>query len=73
MEGFPWTQVAGVALPEGHKPAVDLSDRDQLSPEAFKERLGDGSFGGYYGRPEADLLAVWDVAVEETREIIGTG
>lgn len=73
MEGFPWTQVPGVEAPAEHKPSVDLSGREQLTPEAFRERLGDGSFGGYYTRPDEDLLAVWQVAVEETRERITDG
>jgi creatinine amidohydrolase len=73
MEGFPWTQVAGVEAPEGHKASVDLDRRDGLTPEAFRERLGDGSFGGYYQRPDEELLAVWAVAVEETRSLIEKG
>ena len=73
MEGFPWTRVAGVTAPEGHKAAVDLSDRDELSAEELRERLGDGSFGGYYERPDDELLAVWAVAVEETRALIEKG
>jgi creatinine amidohydrolase len=73
MEGFPWTQVAGVEVPEGHKASVDLSGRAGLTPEAFRERLGDGSFGGYYTRSDDELLAVWAVAVEETRSLIEEG
>jgi len=52
---------------------VDLSGREQLTAEAFRERLGDGSFGGYYERPDDELLAVWAVAVEETRALIEEG
>lgn len=73
MEGFPWTRVATVTAPEGHKPSVDLSGREALTPEAFRERLGDGSFGGYYERPDDELLAIWDIAIEETREILEGG
>lgn len=73
MEGFPWTQVAGVEPPGGHKASVDLSGRETLTPEAFRDRLGDGSFGGYYTRPDEELLAVWGVAVEETRTLMTQG
>jgi len=73
MEGFPWTRVAGVEAPAGHKASVDLTGREGLSAEAFRERLGDGSFGGYYTRPTEELLAVWTVAVEETREAMEGG
>ena len=73
MEGFPWTQVAGVVPPDGHKASVDLSGRENLTPEAFRERLGDGSFGGYYTRPNDELLTVWAVAVDETRAFIQEG
>ena len=32
--------------------------------------LGDGSFGGAYARSDEDMLAVWAVGVDETRERI---
>lgn len=73
MEGFPWTRVEGARPPEGRKPPVDLSDRGRLSPAQLRERLGDGSFGGYWERPDEELLAVWAVAVEETRERLREG
>jgi len=73
MEGFPWTRVAGVEVPSGHKASVDLSGREGLSPEAFRERLGDGSFGGWYERPDEELLAIWEIGVQETREQLEGG
>ncbi len=73
MEGFAWTRVEGVELPTGHKTTVDLTDRAELSPDGLRARLGDGCFGGYYARPEADLDKVWGVAVEETRLLIEEG
>lgn len=73
MEGFSWTRVPGVRPPPGHKPAVDLGGREQLTPAQFRERVGDGSFGGYYERPDEELAAVWAVAVEETRAAISGG
>jgi creatinine amidohydrolase len=73
MEGFPWTRVADVDVPTGHKPSVDLSGREGLSPEAFRQRLGDGSFGGWYERPDEELLAIWEIGVQETRELLEGG
>ena len=73
MEGFPWTRVGGVDVPTGHKEAVDLSGRDELTPEEFRERIGDGSFGGDYERPDEELLAIWKIAVEETHKVLTEG
>ena len=39
-------------------------------PERLRAYLGDGNFGGYYQRPDDDMLALWQVAVEETRELL---
>lgn len=73
MEGFPWTRVATATPPDGHKPAVDLTGREDMTPKVFRERLGDGSFGGYYARPDYEVLAIWDIAVRETRELLEGG
>ncbi len=73
MEGFAWTRVDGVVLPESTKAPVDLSGRDGMSASEFRQHLGDGSFGGYYTRPESDLDHVWDVAVTETRALLEGG
>jgi len=70
MENFPWTRLAGIALPGDRKPMVDL-DRVRLSdPPALRALLGDGNYGGYHQRPDADMDAIWTVAVEETREML---
>ena len=37
---------------------------------ALRATLGDGNFGGRYQRSDEDMLAVWQVAVEETRALI---
>lgn len=73
METFPWTRVEGVELPTGHKSPVDLSNRGELSPNVFRERIGDGSFGGDYQRPDQEMAAVWEVAVGEVRERLSEG
>jgi creatinine amidohydrolase len=70
MENFPWTRLAGRTLPSQQKPMIDLARMRTMSPKAVREYLGDGNFGGYYERPDADMQAVWDVAVEETRALL---
>ena len=44
-----------------------------LGPAAIRERLGDGNFAGRYVRSDAEMLALWRVAVEETRAVIAEG
>jgi creatinine amidohydrolase len=73
MEGFPWTRVATARPPQTHKAPVDLTDRATLSPSEFRLRLGDGSFGGWYERRDEELLAIWSVAVHETRKLMEEG
>ncbi|MFI5310079.1 MAG: creatininase family protein [Gemmatimonadales bacterium] len=70
MENFPWTRLPGVQLPTHQRPMVDLEKVRLLDPAALREYLGDGNYGGLYQRPDADLLALWQVAVEETRALL---
>ncbi|HEC22135.1 MAG TPA: creatininase family protein [Chloroflexi bacterium] len=59
-ESFPFTRVGEV--PEGEKAPPDLP---RIAPaEAFREALGDGSFGGAYTAPEAVSERLFDAAVE---------
>jgi creatinine amidohydrolase len=67
MESFPWTRVAGVVFPAGHKPPTPRASED---PREVRRRAGDGSFGGWWKRPEEDLMRVWRAGVEETREVL---
>lgn len=73
MESFPWTRVEGVESPAGHKPPVPRLTGDDLTPARFREALGDGQMGGDYERPEEEVLALWAVAVEETRAVLAEG
>jgi creatinine amidohydrolase len=73
MEGFPWTRVASATPPEEHKASVDLSGREGLTAVQFRERLGDGSFGGWYERPDTEMHEIWGLAVEETRALLDGG
>jgi creatinine amidohydrolase len=41
-----------------------LKDRDAQGVRAL---LGDGNYGGYYQRSDAEMQALWAVGVAETR------
>jgi creatinine amidohydrolase len=73
LESFPWTRVAGVEIPEGHKQPVDAAAMRVADPGTVRELLGDGSYGGDYGRPDADWQAVWKAGVEEVRALLDAG
>ena len=67
MENFPWTRLPGVRQPEERKIMVDFDRMRVRDPAGVRELLGDGNFGGLYERPDADMLALWAVGVDETR------
>ena len=67
MESFPWTRVAGVVVPDIHKPPAPRTSPD---PKEVRARAGDGSFGGWYHRPDDDLMRLWRTGVEETRDVL---
>ena len=70
MENFPWTRLKEVVLPTQMKPMIDLAEMRLMDPDKVRKYLGDGNFGGYYQRPDEDMQAIWDVAVDETRALI---
>ncbi|UDL93836.1 MULTISPECIES: creatininase family protein [Lichenihabitans] len=70
MENFPWTRLPGVVAPSQRKPMVEFDRMRVLDPDGVKTLLGDGNFGGYYERPDTEMLAIWQVAVEETRALL---
>ena len=70
MENLPWTRVAGTVQPAGAKPVVDYGIYRLLNPQQARAFAGDGNFGGSYARPDEDVLAMWNIAVTETRELI---
>ena len=73
LENFPWTRLAGVDPPGERKTMVDVSRVRETDPADVRELLGDGSFGGLYMRPDEDVLRIWQVGVEEVREMLATG
>jgi creatinine amidohydrolase len=70
-ENFPWTRLEGVESPPERKPRFTRPPVN--TDEAWREALGDGSFGGLYQRPDEDVLRVWNVAVEELRARLDSG
>lgn len=70
MENFPWTRVPGVKLPDGEKPAIDYAKLAMANPAEVRTLVGDGNYHGRYQRPDEDVLALWKVAVAETRDVV---
>ena len=72
MENFPWTRLAGVPAPSQQKPMIDFEKLRGVGALEYRRQIGDGNFGGYYEKSDDDMMALWDVAVEETRTLIET-
>ena len=70
-ENFPWTRLPDVRLPAEHKPRLDV--RRDVPPSEIRAQIGDGSFGGWYERPDEDMLRIWQAGVEEARELLESG
>lgn len=73
MENFAWNRLPGVAMPALQKPMTDLNRLRLLAPHAYRDYLGDGNFGGLYQRGDAEMQVIWDVAVQETRDLLTDG
>lgn len=73
MENFPWTRLANVTMPEEHKLLPSRAGQATLVGTALRNHLGDGNFSGWYQRPDAEMLEIWQIAVAETRELIESG
>ncbi len=70
MENFPWTRTTDQRQPTGSKPKVDFARLARVDAARKREMLGDGNYHGLYQRPDEDMLAIWDVAVAETRDLL---
>jgi creatinine amidohydrolase len=70
MENFPWTRLANVDMPQRAKDMLDVAHIRAGDSTAVRDYIGDGNFGGAYQRPDEDMLAIWRVAVDETRALI---
>jgi creatinine amidohydrolase len=73
MENFPWTRLPDTHVPEGAKPMIDIDRARLLDPARMRTLIGDGNYGGRYQRSDDEMLAIWTVAVEETRALIESG
>jgi creatinine amidohydrolase len=70
MENFPWTRLPNLQLPATAKPMLDAARIRALDSTGVREYIGDGNFGGAYQRSDDEMLAMWRVAVDETRALI---
>jgi len=73
MENFPWTRLPGVTMPKGVKPLVPQAVTRQAPPAELRRLTVDGSFGGSYERPDAEVLELWRTGVAEVRDLIENG
>ena len=71
MENFPWTRLEGVELPQEHKPRVEIAVG--LDAGEMRRLAGDGSFGGWYERPDEEMLEIWEAGVVEVRALLESG
>ena len=69
MENFPWTRLASTPA-AGEKPMIEPERVRALPPFEVRALLEDGSYGGRLARSDAELRAVWQVAVAETRALL---
>ena len=70
MENFPWTRLANVAMPAEQKPMTEHETIRQLDPKALREYLKDGNWGGVYQRGDEEMMKIWRVGIDETRELL---
>lgn len=73
MENFPWTRLPGVMLPDAQKIVPERVRRARLVGDEMRSFYGDGNYGGYYQRSDDEMLALWAVAITETRALITEG
>jgi creatinine amidohydrolase len=66
MENFPWTRLPTTPADDA-KDMIDTERLRTLAPFEARTLLEDGNFGGRTQRPDDDMMAIWEVAVEETR------
>lgn len=73
MENFPWTRVANTIASDESKDMVDLKKLIQVGSNTVKKIVQEGNYGGSFTRSDEDMLAVWDVAIDETIELLQNG
>jgi creatinine amidohydrolase len=70
MENFPWTRLPNRPSQDGIKRMVDVERLGMLPPFEVRTLIEDGNFGGRYQRDDAEMLEIWNVAVQETRALL---
>jgi creatinine amidohydrolase len=73
VENFAWTRVDGADVPEGSIEPLPRQVTAALSRTEMRTASPDGSHGGDYGRPDADMQTVWDAGVHEVRDLLENG
>lgn len=71
MENFPWTRLPTTPHDET-KEMIDTDLMKTMAPFEVRTLLEDGNFGGRSQRPDAEMQAIWDIAVAETRALLET-
>ena len=49
---------------------VDIPRMMLMSPAEIRNYIGDGNMGGVYEKPNEEMMALWQTAVEETRALL---
>jgi len=70
MENFPWTRTSDERQPTVSKPKIDFAALARVGADQKRALLGDGNYHGLYQRPDEDMMAIWEVAVSETRGLL---
>jgi creatinine amidohydrolase len=68
-DNFPQTRLPSTPS-DADKDMVDTARLWTLPPFEARNLLEDGSFGGRSQRSDAEMQAIWEVAVTETREML---
>jgi len=72
MENFRSTRLAGVVQPSTSAVPIDYAKLKLLNPSQTRAYLGDGNFAGVYQKSDELMDELWQVAVDETREMIAS-
>lgn len=70
LENYPWTRLEGVEVPDRQKEPIERHVMALKNPEQVREYLGDGNMAGVYQRSDEEMMAIWEVAVQEVRAAI---
>jgi hypothetical protein len=65
----PLDAAAGRGISTGAKPPVEIPEVARANAAQVRESIG-GSYHGLCQRSDSNMLALWEVAIEETRSAI---